>query len=118
MIELGGKMEEECRVNGLLKVKGRSKKVVRLKGTDVKNRFSVLDQIDEKSNIVRDKEDGTNDIVLGDSQVRDLGIGLSNIGKVRARKRLVMCYPRTDIDFIKNRLKVANGFKGVILYIG
>ena len=84
------------------KVKGgRSKKVVSPKGIDVKNRFNVLDQMDEGSNIVRDREDGTSDIVLGDSQVRDLGIEFSNIGKVRARKRLVICYPGADIDFIK-----------------
>ena len=49
--------------------------------------------MDKESNIVRDKEDRSNDIVLEDSQVLDLGIELSNIGKVRARKRLVMCYP-------------------------
>ena len=55
--------------------------------------------MDDESNIVKHREDGTNEIVLGDSQVRDLGIGLSNIGKVRARKRLVMCYPGADIDF-------------------
>ena len=42
-----------------------------------------------KRNIVRDREDGTNDIVLGDSQFRDLGIELSNIRKVRGRKRVV-----------------------------
>ena len=59
---------------------------------------SVLDQMDEN------QMDGSNDKVLGDSQVRDLGIELSNIGKVRARKRLVMCYPGAGIDFIKDRL--------------
>ena len=69
---------------------------------DVKNRFSILDQIDEESNIVRNREDGTNDIVLGDSPSRNLEIELSNIGKVRARKILVMCYPGTDTDFIKD----------------
>ena len=59
------------------KVKGgKSKKVESLKCINVKNMFSVLDQIDEESNIVRDREEGTNDIVLGDSQVKDLGIGL------------------------------------------
>ena len=42
----------------------RSKKVLSPKGIDVNNRFSVLDQIDEESNIVRDWEHGTNDIVL------------------------------------------------------
>ena len=44
-------------------------------GIDVKNRFTVSDQMDNESNIVRDRED----IVLGDSQVKDLGIELSNI---------------------------------------
>ena len=43
--------------------------------------------MDEESNIVRDREDGSNDIILVDSQVRDLGIELSNRGKVRARKK-------------------------------
>ena len=33
-----------------------------------------------------------------------LGIEISNIGKVRVRKRLVMCYPGANIDFIKDRL--------------
>ena len=65
-------------------VKGESKKKVENpEGIDVKNRFSILDQMDEESNIVRHREAGTNDIVLGDSQVRDLGIELSNIRKVR-----------------------------------
>ena len=58
----------------------------------VKNRFSALDQMDEESNIVGDREDGSNDIVLEDSQVKDLRIDLPNIGKVRTRKILVMCY--------------------------
>ena len=49
------------------------------------------------------------DIVLGDSQIIDLGIQLLNIGKVKTRKRLVMCYLGVDIDFIKGRLEVANG---------
>ena len=35
--------------------------------------------MDEEGNIARHREDGANDIVLGDSQVRDLGIELSNI---------------------------------------
>ena len=52
------------------KVKGgRSKKVASPKGIDVKNRFTVLDQMDEESNIVRDREDGTNYIVLGNSKL-------------------------------------------------
>ena len=73
-----------------IKVKGGSKKVASLKSIDVKNRFSVLDQKEEENNIVRDREEEMKDIVLGDSQVRDLGIELSNIGKVKARKRLVV----------------------------
>ena len=88
--------------------RGRNKKFVSPKGVDIENRFSVLDQMGEESNIVRDREDGRNYIVLGDSQVRDLGIELSNIGKVRARRRLVMCYPGANIDFIKDRLEAAN----------
>ena len=35
--------------------------------------------MDEESNIVKDREDGTNDIVLGDTQFRDLRTELSNI---------------------------------------
>ena len=46
--------------------------------------------MNEDSNIARNREDGTNDIVLGDSQVRDLRIELSTIRKVRARKRSYM----------------------------
>ena len=42
--------------------------------------------MDEESNIVRYKEDVTNDIVLGDSQVRDLGIEFSNMRKLRTKK--------------------------------
>ena len=49
------------------------------KSIDVKNRFSVLDQMEEENNILRDREDGTNGIVLGDSQVCDLGVELPNI---------------------------------------
>ena len=74
------------------------------KGIDVKNRFSILGQIDGESNIVRHREDGTNDIVLRDSRFRDLRIELSNIRKFRTSKRVVMCYPRVNIDFIKHRL--------------
>ena len=62
--------------------------------------------MDEESNIVRHREDGTNDIVLGDSQVRDLGIEFSNIRRVRARKRVVICCPGEDINFIKDRRSV------------
>ena len=53
--------------------------------------------------------DGSNDKVSWDSRGRDLGIEISNIGKVRARKRLVMCYPGACIDFIKDRLEVEMG---------
>ena len=70
-----------------------------------------------KRNIVRDREDGTNDIVLGDSQFRDLGIELSNIRKVRGRKRVVMCYPGVDIDFIKGILGIAHGSRAVIIHV-
>ena len=73
--------------------------------------------MDEESNIVREREDGTNDIVLGDYQVKDLGIELSNIIKFRGRKRAVMCYPGADIDFIKDRLEVAKGSRGVIIHV-
>ena len=97
-----------------IKVKvGRSKKVVSPKSIGVKNRFC-----DEESNIVRDREDGTNDTVLGDSQVRDLGIELLNIGKVSTRKRLVMYFPGADVDFIKDGLELTNSSKGVILHVG
>ena len=39
--------------------------------------------MNEESNIIRDKENKTNEIVLENSQVKDLGIELLNIGKVR-----------------------------------
>ena len=74
--------------------------------------------MDEESNLARQWGDGTNDIVLGGSQVRDLGIDLSNIRKVRARKRVVMCYPGVVIYFIKDRLEVAQGSRGVIIRVG
>ena len=32
-----------------------------------------------------------------------------NIKKFRTRKRIVMCYPLADINFIKDRLDVAHG---------
>ena len=58
--------------------------------------------MDEESNIVRYREDGSDDIVSEDSQVRDLGIELSNIEKIRARKRLlVMCYPGRLLILLK-----------------
>ena len=53
----------------------------------LEHRFSILDQMDEESNIVRHKEDRTNDIVLGVSLVKDLGMELSSIRKFRTRKR-------------------------------
>ena len=56
-----GKQGEWIKVKG-----GRSKRVQSLKRIDIKNMFSILNQMDEESNIVRDREDGTN-IVLGDS---------------------------------------------------
>ena len=85
------------------------------KGIDVKNMFSILEQMDEESNIISYKKDGTNDKVLGDSQVKDLGIELSNIRKFRTRKRVLMCFPGADIYFIKDRLEVAHGSKGVLI---
>ena len=71
----------------------------------------------KESHIVRHREDGTNDIVLRDSQVRDMGIELWSITAFMTRKRAVMCYPRADIDFIKDRLEVARGSRGVIIYV-
>ena len=47
----------------------------------IKNRFSILDQMNEESNPVRHREDETNDIVLGGSQVKDLGIEHLNTRK-------------------------------------
>ena len=49
----------------------------------IKNRFSILDQMNEESNPVRHREDETNDIVLGGSQVKDLGIEHLNTRKFR-----------------------------------
>ena len=46
-----------------------------------------------------------------------MGIELSNIIKFRGRKRAVMCYPGADIDFIKDRLEVAKGSRGVIIHV-
>ena len=46
-----------------------------------------------------------------------MGIELSNIGKVRAKRRLVMCYPGMGIDFIKDGLDVANGSRDSILHV-
>ena len=62
-------------------------------GIDVKNRLSILDWMDEESNIVRKREAGTNDVVLGDSQYLNLATELSDIRKFRTRKRVVMSYP-------------------------
>ena len=59
-------------------------------------------------------EDGTHYLVLGDSQIRDLGTEPSNIRKFMARKRLVMCYLGTNIYFIKDRLEVAHNSRGEI----
>ena len=30
----------------------------------------------------------------------------------------MICYPGTDIDFIKGRLDIVHGSKGVIIYVG
>ena len=75
----------------------------------------MLYQMNEESNIVRHKEDGTNYIFL---EIWGLGIELSNIRKVRARKNVVMCYPGADFDFITDKLEVANGSRGVIIHVG
>ena len=99
-----GNQEEWINING-----GGSKKVDLPKGIDVKNRISILDQMDDNSNIVRYREIGANDIE--DSQVRDLGTDLSHIRKFRTRKRVVMCSPREDIDFIKNKLEERMGLR-------
>ena len=99
MLELGLKEKQ----GQWIKVKeGICKKVKNPKGINVKNRFSILDWMDEKSNIFRYREDGANYMVLRDSQVRDLGIEVLNIRKFRIRKRVVMCYPRVDTDFIED----------------
>ena len=45
-------------------------------------------------------------------------IELSNIKKFRTRKRVVMCYPGVDIDFIKARLELADGSRGIIIHVG
>ena len=45
-------------------------------------------------------------ILLGDSQVRDLGIELSNIRKFKARK---------NSDVLLNTLKLENGSRGIII---
>ena len=58
--------------------------------------MSILDWIDEEINIVRHREDEANDMVLGDSQVTDLGIELSNIRQFSTRKKVVICYPGAD----------------------
>ena len=48
-------------MNGLRLIKeGSRKKVENPKGIDVKNRFSILGQMDEESNIARHKEVETN----------------------------------------------------------
>ena len=72
--------------------------------------------MDEESNM--HMEEGANDIVLGDSWVRDLGIEPSNIRKLRTRKRVVMCYPGAAIDFIQDKLEIVHGSRGVIIHVG
>ena len=47
-----------------------------------------------------------------------MGIELSNIRKFRIRKRVVMCYPGADIDFIKDSLEVVRRSRGVIIHVG
>ena len=70
--------------------------------------------MDEESNIVRHREEGTDDIVLGDSQVRDLRIEFSNIRKFRTRKRIGMCYHGADLKdeiTLEIRLERLKGLK-------
>ena len=50
--------------------------------------------------MVSQREDETNDIVLGDSQVRDLGMELSRRMKLGTRKKVVMCYPGAGIGML------------------
>ena len=47
-----------------------------------------------------------------------MGIELSNIRKVSARKKVVMSYPGVNIDFIKDIFEVAQGPRGVIIHVG
>ena len=47
-----------------------------------------------------------------------MGIALLNKFNLRVRKRVVMCYPWVDIDFIKDRLEVAHRSKGIIIHVG
>ena len=77
--------------------------------------FSILNQMDEKNNIVRHRKDKANDIVLGDSKFKDFGNDLSNIRNFRTRKISVMCYPE---DFIKDRLVVVHESRRVIKHVG
>ena len=43
--------------------------------------LSILDRIDDDSNIVKHREDGVNDVVLGKSLVRGFGAEVLNIRK-------------------------------------
>ena len=43
---------------------------------------------------------------------------LSNIKKFRTRKRVPMCYPWADTDFIKYRLEVTHGSRKIIIHAG
>ena len=63
MLKLRVKREQDSKVNGLKLREEVEKKLENPKGIDVKNRFSILDQMNEESNIVRYREDRTNDIV-------------------------------------------------------
>ena len=47
-----------------------------------------------------------------------MGNELLYIRKVRARKRVVICYPEAGTDFIKDRLEVLHVYRGVIIHIG
>ena len=108
-----GRQGEWVKVRG-----GGSKRVENTIGVDIKNRFSILETLEEETHMVSEREDEPNDIVLGDSQVRDLGMELSKRRKLGTRKRVVMCYPGAGIDFIKERLEVVHGSRDVIIHIG
>ena len=86
-------------------------------GVDIKNRFSILERLEDESQIVSQREDGANDIVLVNLQVKDFGMELSSRRKLGTRKRVVVCYPGAGIDFIKDRLEVVHCFRDVILYV-
>ena len=97
---------------------GGSKRMENPIGVAIKNRFSILERLEDESHIFSQKEDGANDIVLEDLQVRDLGMDLSSRRKLGIRRRVVMWYPQAGIDFIKDRLEVVHGSRDVIIHVG